>query len=1100
MADVPKPPVTGFGGPGPKRKRSVASKKARNAPLPSMGDAGIGKAAGAAGKAAKAFKPKPVTWAKRAANAAQKARGLAEDPSAVPGVLGAAGLSAGKAVGKGAARTGKAALRAARRMAAKGIKRLLMTCLASWPCAATLLVLVMGGMLFGCLAISYLGVPQEELDYKLDDTEAHEYSLSGGRRLETRDAEALLDAVFPNAFGIDPITRVAVVEEWLGAWQPRYEGDTINRVRIAGLTDPDEACDLFGEEARVTVKIDQFQEESIVAVDDETFSVRFAATCHLLLATQRIWVAALAALGPDGFVSLGGLGIKHGSLVDLPGDGEEHQLCGGSGFTMPAGTLASGTWNSVMQWEDAVCEVFGTGIDAAKALCAMSYESAGYPNVTHINRNGSVDLGLLQINDGWWQGWDGGNAWSTDIEEIFLDGGRNPAVFLEPGLNLEVGRYILRNSANGWANWYGYTGERVDSKTGEWIDHETTCETNLGEASRPSSGVPGDNITALGGGRVRFAAKGGPKPVCPLGSTKMRLFNTEHEICTNPTDMESASATLSMAMAAVTSVRGSAQIVPVLGEPTAQGYKLTPVGRGAAQKFQIKCPGYQVADDPPDGAILLFSPCPPPYPKPPLCPPDKEDHDPTPPTLWEMATVIPGQNPGDEPIIIVPPARPLPPHPPDFSGHFAVDDWVDLGKIDYYEGCLEYEKVGEEEFELPDGTTGTREIWELTEYSRGLLAWATNHPTPPPPPAPRLGRLLHILDAGETEAALAIGDALDMGIIQLDAHFWGVKFTDLLHVYWARDFPEAPMAEEQTFNEMVDQWAIQSLGLDGDPNLVEAVLAEPTAWRSILPRAPMSCHWLLEMWGCGEFTNILGAFGWGESSAVIGGDSGLWPIPGSKLQPDPEHRGPCYAITRTEERPPMPEPLTWAVMITEEEAEDDHALVPIPAEYVIGGPVYVRPCILGSIIWLLESFDKYYTRPIRVVSAWRSPEHQDRLRQRHCSGPLGTPGEGKYEEYEYQAYSACVPPTAYPGRSMHQSGLAIDFFPCEPPKNAEDYFFTPYDVPCVKWFLQYAHEVGLYTLDDCRNRGNGRCRFQNFGSWADFDRWYEPWHWSVDGK
>ena len=176
-------------------------------------------------------------------------------------------------------------------------------------------------------------------------------------------------------------------------------------------------------------------------------------------------------------------------------------------------------------------------------------------------------------------------------------------------------------------------------------------------------------------------------------------------------------------------------------------------------------------------------------------------------------------------------------------------------------------------------------------------------------------------------------------------------------------------------------------------------------------------------------------------------------------------------------------------MVTEDEAENDPDLVPIPEEWVLGNStVFVRPCILGSIVWLLESFEKYHTVPIRVVSAWRSPEHQDRLRQAHCSTPLGIPEGGDYEDY-----TSCAPPTAYPGRSMHQSGLAIDFYPCTPPVGAEAYAFTPRDVPCFNWFINYASKVGLYTPDRCRSSGG--CDYYQL----DFKRWYEPWHWSVDG-
>jgi D-alanyl-D-alanine carboxypeptidase len=52
-------------------------------------------------------------------------------------------------------------------------------------------------------------------------------------------------------------------------------------------------------------------------------------------------------------------------------------------------------------------------------------------------------------------------------------------------------------------------------------------------------------------------------------------------------------------------------------------------------------------------------------------------------------------------------------------------------------------------------------------------------------------------------------------------------------------------------------------------------------------------------------------------------------------------------------------------------------------------------------------------------SGYRDPEQQIQLRREHC-------GTSQYAIYEMPSYQ-CNPPTARPGASMHEQGLAIDF-------------------------------------------------------------------------
>lgn len=92
------------------------------------------------------------------------------------------------------------------------------------------------------------------------------------------------------------------------------------------------------------------------------------------------------------------------------------------------------------------------------------------------------------------------------------------------------------------------------------------------------------------------------------------------------------------------------------------------------------------------------------------------------------------------------------------------------------------------------------------------------------------------------------------------------------------------------------------------------------------------------------------------------------------------------------------------------------------------------------------------------LSGWgyRSTEEQIDLRRQHC-------GTSHYAVYEMPS-SQCSPPTARPGTSMHEQGLAIDFQNCSSRSTA-----------CFQWLSANAATYGLYNLPS------------------------EPWHWSTSG-
>jgi LAS superfamily LD-carboxypeptidase LdcB len=87
---------------------------------------------------------------------------------------------------------------------------------------------------------------------------------------------------------------------------------------------------------------------------------------------------------------------------------------------------------------------------------------------------------------------------------------------------------------------------------------------------------------------------------------------------------------------------------------------------------------------------------------------------------------------------------------------------------------------------------------------------------------------------------------------------------------------------------------------------------------------------------------------------------------------------------------------------------------------------------------------------------YRDPQQQIALRQAHC-------GSSYYAIYQAPS-SSCSPPTAIPGTSMHEQGLAIDFDNCS-------YGSTVYN-----WLSAHAASYGLYNLPG------------------------ESWHWSTNGN
>jgi LAS superfamily LD-carboxypeptidase LdcB len=125
----------------------------------------------------------------------------------------------------------------------------------------------------------------------------------------------------------------------------------------------------------------------------------------------------------------------------------------------------------------------------------------------------------------------------------------------------------------------------------------------------------------------------------------------------------------------------------------------------------------------------------------------------------------------------------------------------------------------------------------------------------------------------------------------------------------------------------------------------------------------------------------------------------------------------------------------------------------------VGGSITVAGSISGNVQALLN--DAAADGVMLCGGGYRDPQEQIELRMAHC-------GTSNYAIYEMPA-SQCSPPTAIPGTSMHEQGLAIDFT-C----NGGGAVSTGDE--CWDWLQANAVGYGLYNLPG------------------------EPWHWSTNGN
>jgi LAS superfamily LD-carboxypeptidase LdcB len=124
-----------------------------------------------------------------------------------------------------------------------------------------------------------------------------------------------------------------------------------------------------------------------------------------------------------------------------------------------------------------------------------------------------------------------------------------------------------------------------------------------------------------------------------------------------------------------------------------------------------------------------------------------------------------------------------------------------------------------------------------------------------------------------------------------------------------------------------------------------------------------------------------------------------------------------------------------------------------------GGSITVAGDIAGDVAALLGAAAA--DGVMLCGGGYRDPEAQIQLRMEHC-------GTSTYEIYEAPA-SSCDPPTAKPGTSQHEVGLAIDF-------TCNGGGTVTRSSTCFTWLSAHADEYGLYNLPE------------------------EPWHWSTTGR
>ena len=125
-----------------------------------------------------------------------------------------------------------------------------------------------------------------------------------------------------------------------------------------------------------------------------------------------------------------------------------------------------------------------------------------------------------------------------------------------------------------------------------------------------------------------------------------------------------------------------------------------------------------------------------------------------------------------------------------------------------------------------------------------------------------------------------------------------------------------------------------------------------------------------------------------------------------------------------------------------------------------GGSISISSSVSGNLASMLEAASA--DGVMLCGGGYRSPDAQIAVRQSNC-------GTSYYAIYQMPS-SSCSPPTAPPGTSMHEQGLAIDFT-CD-----GGGAISSQSSHCFTWLAANAASYGFYNLPS------------------------EPWHWSSNGN
>ena len=174
-------------------------------------------------------------------------------------------------------------------------------------------------------------------------------------------------------------------------------------------------------------------------------------------------------------------------------------------------------------------------------------------------------------------------------------------------------------------------------------------------------------------------------------------------------------------------------------------------------------------------------------------------------------------------------------------------------------------------------------------------------------------------------------------------------------------------------------------------------------------------------------------------------------------------------LTVREERPPVATPVTTTTAPRAPSPRPTTTRPPAPTPPPPSGVVTWNDVTRVGGIWVHKSIAANVQALLNAASAagfnlggggYRDPQGQIDTRRNNC-GPT-------YYDIYLKPASQCTPPTARPGTSMHEKGLAIDF-------TSNGSLITSRSDPAFIWLSNNAHRFGLYNLPS------------------------EPWHWSTNG-